>query len=167
MAEQNIDNLQQIERSMSGLMAQLSKLAPHPDRPDYTGPQFVKIDSQYAPDAEYDGMLGSMMMESILGGSFMSAAGGIDWSQVADMAGEALKDRAPANASGTSYKLGQRGSISGGFNQACKRDALMKAYKRDLPERLALERWLAHYQRKIYALRKHAPVPATAPAMAA
>jgi len=163
-----IQDIQPIENAMRGLMAELSKLAPHPDHPDHTGPHFVQIDSQYTPAAEYDGMLGSMMLEGMLGTSFAGASGGMDWGQLADMAGEALKDRTPQSGS-PSYQLGQRGSISGGFNRASKRDALMKAYKADLPQRLALEAHLAQYQRKIYALRKNAPMPAPArvPALAA
>ncbi len=42
-----------IECTMMGLMKELEKLAPHPDRPDKTGPCFARIDSQRKSAAEY------------------------------------------------------------------------------------------------------------------
>ncbi len=156
-----------LESKMMGLVKQLEKLAPHPSRPEHHGPVFVNI---AAPSSsEHDGMLGSMILESMLGTAFMSAvndsfgtaAASVDWSNAAEAASTYWQDRQskPAN----SYTLGQKQSISGQFN-AISDEALMQAYLRDLPRRLGLERWLAHYQRKIHALRK---AGAFAPALAA
>lgn len=149
-----------IEGIMMGLMKQLEKLAPHPDHPEHRGPLFVQIDPQYKPASEHDGMLGSMVLESMLGTAFMQAAsdslGGwtrnVDWSNAAEAASDYIKDR-PAN---NNYRLGQKNAIAGGFNAQAARQNMMDAYLRDLPQRLGIERWLAHYQRKVYALKKHA-----------
>lgn len=149
---------------MMGLMKQLEKLAPHPDHPHHSGPLFVHIDSQYEPAAEYDGMLGSLLFESVLGTAFSAAAseslgewaGSFDWSNTVEAVSEYIQDR-PAN---NNYALGRKNAISGAFNHSVARQAMMDAFLRDLPRRMGIERWLADYQRKLYALRKHAPAAA-------
>lgn len=153
-----------IEGKMMGLMKELSQLAPHPNQPEYSGPVFVQIASEHTPPAEYESMLGAMVMEGILGSVFTSAASNsssnIDATNLADMASEYIADRAPK-----SYDLGAKGTIFKGFNAAAKREILMNAFLKDLPARLGLERWLAYYQRRLYALRKEHRGPA--PSLAA
>ncbi len=156
-----------IEGAMMGLMKELEKLAPHPDRPDETGPQFVNIDSQHKPAAEYEGMLGSMVLESFLGTAFADAVSAqlgscsqtffnqVDLSMMAEAVSEYSQDRANA-----SYNLGQKKAISAQFNKRALWQQMMDAYLKDLPKRLGIERFLADYQRKLYALHKHTPAPA-------
>lgn len=151
---------QEIERMMFSLMAELQHLAPHPDYPDYSGPLFVRIDGAYAPSAEYDSMAGSMIMDSLLGASFASAAGqtvshianAINWSNVAESASAYWCDRSTAKSRPCT-----------GFNAAARK-VTMDAFLADLPRRLGIERWIAEYQRKLYGLRKNARhnVPALA-----
>lgn len=153
-----------IEGVMRGLMQELTKLAPHPDRPNYNGPLFTQIESQYKPAAEYDGMLGSMMLDGMLGMAFSEvsnsvglsaaheAASHADWSNIAEGASQYAQERAQSR----SYKLGQRSSISSNFNTTSSNKASMKAYLADLPRRMGIERSLSEYQRKLYAMHKKA-----------
>lgn len=53
-------------------------------------------------------------------------------------------------------RLGRPCTVTASFNNT----QLMDAFLRDLPRRTGIERWLAHYQRKLYAMRKHAPMAA-------
>ena len=142
-----------IEGKMMGLMKELSKLAPHPNKPEHKGPLFVQISSEHEPPAEYEGMLGSMMMETVLSTAFSGATSnsenGLDITNLMDAASEYITDRAPR-----SYVLGKKGSIMQNFNSSAQRAILMKAFIHDLPARLGLEKWLAYYQRRLYALRK-------------
>ena len=143
---------------MAGLMEHISLLSPHPDCPDYKGPLFVSIDSSIRPAAECDGMLGSMVLEGVLGTAFASAAsetlggwaGQFDWSNAADCASEYMMDR-PAN---TNFKPGQNNVLCPLFRLHAMHEEMMAAYVRDLPRRMGLERLLAQYQRKLGALRK-------------
>lgn len=145
---------------MMDLVKQLSQLAPHPSRPDYHGPLFVSIDPSIKPAADYDGMLGSMILESVLGTAFSQAAssafgglaGSFDWSNAAEFGSQYMQDRCANN----NFQIGQRGAISGNFNDTALRAEMMQEFTRDLPRRMGLERWLALYQRKLFALRKQA-----------
>lgn len=142
---------------MRGLMQQLAMLAPHPDRPEHQGPLFVSIDPAYRPAAEYEGVLGSMLLDCGLGSAFAQAANtnmpsGFDVSRAADAASEFIRDRAPGNR----FTLGRRGSMTRSFNATQARDARMEAFLKDLPRRLGIERWLADYQRRLYAMRRYA-----------
>ena len=156
-----------IEGIMIDLMKQLSQLAPHPDRPDHKGPLFISIDPSLKPAAEYDGMLGSMVLEGLLGTAFSEAAsasiGGwstqFDWSNAAECASQFMQDRQPANSN---FQIGQRNAISGAFNESVTRGHLMEAFMRDLPRRMGLERFLAYYQRRLYGMRKQATANAFA-----
>lgn len=162
----NTPEQKNIEAMMMDVMKQLQKLAPHPDRPEYRGPLFVSLDSSHTPAAEYDGMLGSLMLESVLGAAFSQAvsdnfgswAGQIDWSNTADCASQYWQER-HANSN---YTLGSRKVIAGDFNRSALRKHMMQAYLHDLPRRMGLERFLAAYQRKLFALRKQAPAAAFA-----
>lgn len=165
------DQVSNIEGKMMGLVQQLEKLAPHPSRPDHKGPLFVQVDSAAKPSSDYDGMMGQMIFESMLGTAFASAvsetfgeiAASADWSNTADAASAYIQDR---SHHASSYQIGQRHTISGGFNTMAANDDLMAAYLKDLPRRMGLERWLAHYQRKLFSLRKQA-MQYAAPALAA
>jgi hypothetical protein len=65
----------------------------------------------------------------------------------------------------TNAAFGRGRVVSRTFNKAVARRQMMDAYRRDLPRRMGLERWIAYYQRKFFALEKQ--IPACAPSMAA
>ena len=152
----NQDQERAVIAQIQNLMKELQKCAPHPDKPDNSGPLFLQHDDSHALPAEYDGMLGSMMMETMLGTAFGSAAGNLD--KVADAASTYMQDRAPK-----SIKIGGRRVIANDFNSIGARGpeylAQMESFMADLPARLHLEKWLAHETRRLYALRKNAPMP--------
>ncbi|MCB1531710.1 MAG: hypothetical protein KDJ35_02460 [Alphaproteobacteria bacterium] len=145
--------IKQIEGVLFSAMKALSTLAPHPDKPHQSGPLFIQADSAYKPAAEYDGMLGSLLIESTLGGAFGSAAAGIGWNDILECVSDFMQDRQSAPAA---YKVGQSRALCSTFNTNSDTSALLAAYMRDLPRRLGMERWVADYQRKLYALQKHA-----------
>ncbi len=60
------------------------------------------------------------------------------------------------------YEIGQKNCISSNFNKSMTYSANMKSYLCDLPKRLGLERWIAHYQRKLYAMQKESFAPSFA-----
>ena len=107
-----------------------------------------------------DGMMGSLLMESLLGTAFLSAANeglgrwipALDWDKAVDMASEIHKDRAkPA--------LGQRRVIANDFNISGMSGSARKkmdAFLADLPRRVGIEKQIAHYKRKAYATQQRA-----------
>ena len=162
MADLSVIEKKNIEGVMMGLMRELEKLAPHPDHPENQGPLFVRVGSQYETPAEYEGLLGSVIMESFLGTAFADAASAqpgswtqvfssLEFSDTADVVGQYNEER---------YNIGQKKAISAQFNKNSIWQHMMGAYLRDLPKRLGIERWIAEYQRKLYALPKHAYIPA-------
>ena len=162
-----INNTQQehtVIAEIQNLMKELQKCAPHPDKPDHNGPLFLNQDANHALPAEYDSALGSMVMESMLGTAFGSAASQMagSWFNSMDKAAECastfMQDRAPK-----SIKIGSKRVIANDFNSIGARGpeylAQMEAFMADLPARLHLEKWLAHETRRLYALRKNTPMP--------
>jgi len=136
---------------MRGLMKELEKLAPHPNHHQtMSGPAFSS-----STGSDSDGMLGSMLLESLIGTAFMSAASDlpqVDYSNLADCASEYMQDRQkPVEG----YQIGQKNVIAGAFNAQADSTPMMQAYLRDLPRRKGLEKWLAYYQRKLFAMNKH------------
>lgn len=152
----NPDQERAVLAQIHNLMKELQKCAPHPDKPEHSGPLFLQHDDNHSLPAEYDSMLGSMMMDGMLGAAFDSATGNMD--KLAEAASTYLQDRAPK-----SIKIGGRRVIANDFNVTSARGpeylAQMAAFMADLPARLHLEKWLAHETRRLYALRKHAPMP--------
>lgn len=150
--QQTESQIKQVEGVLFAAMKALHTMAPHPDKPKQEGALFIQADSAYEPPAEYDGMLGSMMVEGMLGGAFGAAAGGVGWDEIAEFASTFVQDRSEKPA----YKVASGNALSGTFNSTSSNPAMMAAYLRDLPKRLGMERWVADHQRKLYALRKHA-----------
>lgn len=160
----NPDQERAVLAQIQNLMKELQKCAPHPDKPENSGPLFLQHDANHALPADYDGMLGLMMMESMLGTAFGSAAGELadsitsNMDKMAEAASTYMQDRAPK-----SIKIGGRRVIANDFNAIGARGpeylAQMEAFMADLPARLHLEKWLAVETRRLYALRKNAPMP--------
>ncbi len=153
--QQNDLEKKHIEAVLFSLMKELQKLAPHPDKPKSTGADFVQTDSAYEPAADYDGLLGSLIIEGTLGGAFGAAAAGVNWGDAVECVSEYMQDR-PAAQARAPYSIGQKRSISAAFNTSGTHTEMMGSYLRDLPRRLGIERWLSDYQRKLYATHKHA-----------
>ena len=166
----HINNAEQehtVIAQIQNLMKELQKCAPHPDKPDHNGPMFLQHDDSHNLPAEYDGMLGSLIMESMLGTAFGEAASELagSWASHMDKMAECtstyMQDRAPK-----SIKIGSKRVIANDFNAIGARGpeylAQMEAYMADLPARMHLEKWLSHETRRLYALRKNAPMPVAA-----
>lgn len=161
---QNNEQQQAIIAQIQQLVKELQKCAPHPDKPEQNGPLFLQQDANHQLPAEYDGMLGSALMDTMLGGVFSAAANDSvsslmnSFDRTADCASEYMQDRQT-----NSYGLGQRRVIANNFNSIGSRgpeyQAMMEAYQADLPTRMSLEKWISHETRRLYALRKNAPMP--------
>ena len=146
------------------LLKELSKCAPHPDRPDQNGPLFLKQSADLKLADEHDSMLGMIAAESFLGSAFAEVASeavsetiGSAWN-AAEYSSAVLVDSHRG-----SFSLGQRRAIANDFNGYANKpagyDAMMNAYLADLPQRMHLEKYLSHEVRRLYALRKNAPAP--------
>ncbi len=151
MSNNTAPQQKQIEATMMGLLKKLEKLAPHPNQPNYSGPTLVQINSDIKPPADYDGMLGSMMLDSMLGMAFGEVAN-MNAGNTTEALSTYIQDRQPSPP----YKLGQKTAISGAFNTGASTGHMMNAYLADMPKRKAIETSLAHYQRLIYSLQKQA-----------
>lgn len=155
----------QIIGAIQGLMNELQTLAPHPERSDYTGPLFLHNNPNFKVANDHDGMLGSMMMESMLGVAFAEVASDatnafmneFDLSNAIEAYSEYISDvegRTQYNAAhgqGTMAKMSGT-SISGGFNLRSSISEGMQAFYEDLPKRMTIERSLVHYARELAAL---------------
>ena len=133
-----------IEDVIMSLMKELEKMAPHPDS-----------------------VLGRVLLEGFLGAAFIKASAKklksltqslsknfsniIDPSADFDFASKYIQNH---------YNIKQKKAITTNFNKNIIWKNMMQAYLSDLPKRLGIERWLAGYQRKIYALQKHQLAPA-------
>jgi hypothetical protein len=150
-----------IEAIILSLMMEVQKLAPHPKTPDYKGPVFVQIGSQFHEGAEYDATLGSMLMDGGLSAGFNTASGSIsvtdaasiDPSMMVDAMSEYMKDR----CSTPSVKIGKKHTITSSFNAFS--DRLMDQFLADLPKRQGLEGLLAYYWRLFCGYAAYAPAP--------
>ncbi len=134
-----------IEDVIMSLMKELEKMAPHPDS-----------------------VLGRVLLEGFLGAAFIKASAKklksltqslsknfsniIDPSADFDFASKYIKNQ-------NNQKHCNK-AITTNFNTNILWKNMMQAYLSDLPKRLGIERWLADYQRKIYALQKHQLAPA-------
>ncbi len=77
------NDTQNIMRNMAGLMCALEKLASNPDATSGEIAEFVKIDSAFKPGPDQDGMLGSMMLEGMLGLAFSEVAANLNTADTA------------------------------------------------------------------------------------
>ena len=109
---------------------------------------------------ENDSMLGAIAADQAIGSAFASvasasAANTFDTvTRVLDTASSVYSDRCQKP-----FQIGQKNMIANDFNGNAKRSpqyqAMMKAYQRDLPQRLSLEKF-CYEMRRLYALQKHA-----------
>lgn len=165
---------QAIMGTISGLVAQLQNLAPHPDQSNYKGPLYLAKNPNFKAPDQHDGMLGSMMLEGMLGTAFAEAASDV----IAETTGseaaagmfeafdmnaaleaysefitdiEQSKEDKAAHGQGTLARLSGK-PISGCFNMRSTISEGMQAFLEDLPQRLTIERSLAYYAKQLELL---------------
>lgn len=131
------DSCKQLENLIRTLMARVAKLAPHPSRPNYNGALFISGTESFKPAAEYDGMGGAMMMESMIANEFVS-----DLMDAGDAVSMILSD--------SKKPLRHVFNIKSSENQA------LQAYYKDLSARIKLESWIAVCLRELYATYQYA-----------
>ncbi|MGN7438019.1 MAG: hypothetical protein ACTHOO_05175 [Alcanivorax sp.] len=157
---------QAIIGTIMGLMSELKNLAPHPDRPNYHGPLFLNANPNFKTASDNDGMLGSMLLESMMGTAVTEAlsetlsedmsawAESIDVSNIMDLYSEYITDierntqKAAAHGQGTMARMSGT-SISGGFNLRSNITEGMQAFFDDLPKRMTIERNMAYYAKQL------------------
>lgn len=172
---------QAIMGTIMGLMQDLQQLAPHPDQPQNNGPLFIKSNPNFKAANDHDGMLGSMILESILGTAFTDAVSEVfgDCAQnfdaisalecyseyITDIEGSAQKNA--AHGQGTLARLSGK-SISSGFNMRGSISTEMQGFMDDMPKRMKTERALAYYAKKLEMVDAQTPeYEAPAPRIAA
>jgi len=157
-----------IEGRIQGLAARLYKLAPHPTRPDHSGPLFISLASNFKPAAEYDGMLGNLMLEGFLGTAFTGAANDNVVSTTAQIGGfdamveglseyleySAKKKDAEQKGQGT-FALGEHKTICNKFDTD-DRDK-WQSFRADLQEREATEGAITGLCRTLDAIKSQRP----------
>lgn len=161
---------QAIIGTIMGLMQNLQQLAPHPDQPQNNGPLFIKSNPNFKAANDHDGMLGSMILESVLGTAFMDAVsetfGG--WAQdfdamsalecyseyITDVEGHAQK--VAAHGQGTLARLSGK-SISSSFNMRGSMSGGMQKFMDDMPKRMKIERDLSYYAKQLETLDAQTP----------
>ncbi len=170
--------------TIAGLVKELSKLAPHPDCINYKGPLFIKSNPHFRAPDDRDGMLGSMILEGVLGAAFSQAISNmaenaahnlgldipdfnmpnIDITNLMDCYDEYISDISESkekrqhiaeHGQGTMARMSGK-SISNGFNMRAKISAEMQAFYDDLPKRMMIEKNMAYYAKQLDML-EHAP----------
>lgn len=167
--------------TIASLAQQIQILAPHPEKPDYKGPLFVRSNSHARVASEHDGMLGTMMLEAITGAAVSDALSDSlgSWSHSIDFANalecyseyitdiEGKRDQQDENhkrahGQGTLARLSSK-KIANSFNLRGSLSAGMQAFLDDMPKRMKLESNLAYYLRQLEML--DAPMPAFVPSV--
>lgn len=181
----NHGKLRELSGVIAGLVGQLQELAPHPSRPNYRGPLFLQNHSACKPASEHDGMLGSMIIESMIGGAFAQAASDAFGESVGEICNdfdatsalecyseyitdiENKRQEIAAHGQGSLARLSGK-SISGAFNLRGSISSGMQAFLDDLPKRMKIEQTLGYYCAQLDLVHM-APVhePMHAPSLAA
>ncbi len=162
---------QAIIGTISALVKQLQQLAPHPDRPNYSGPLFLSGNPNFKAANDQDGMLGSMLIEGMLGVAFGEACSEmtnglsdhIDLNNAMELYSEFITDvekedtqKIAAHGQGTMARMSGT-SISSSFNLRSTLSEGMQLFLEDLPKRMTIERSLAYYARQLALLDAPAP----------
>lgn len=172
---------QAILGSIASLMNELQTLAPHPDMKSYKGPLFLKNNANLKASNDQDAMLGSMMMEAIVGVALTEAM-----SEMSDLAPDFLNNIDVNNVmecyseyiteiEGNAQKIAAHGQgtlarlsgspISNSFNMRSDIEPGLQAFYEDLPQRMTIEKSLAYYAKQLDMLSlEHAAPQYAAPA---
>jgi hypothetical protein len=165
--------------TIAGLVKELSDLAPHPECPNYRGPLFIKGSHHFKASNDRDGMLGSMILEGVLGAAFSQAVTdmaesaaqnlgfedvhfempNIDISNLMDCYEEYIttvqsdkeKEHVAKHGQGTLARMSGK-SISGSFNMRATISEAEQAFYDDLPKRMIIEKNMAYYAKQLDAL---------------
>lgn len=154
--------------AVTKLMNELQTLAPHPDRADYNGPLFINNNPYLKAANDHDGMLGSMMMETLLGAAFSEAASealgswaqgveGFDATQAMECYSEYLTDiekstqKAAAHGQGTMARMAGK-SIASAFNTRSQISPALQAFYDDMPRRMSVEKSLNYHAKQLAQL---------------
>lgn len=145
---------QRLESAMRGVLQQMAALAQDPDRKGDNGPHFVKTDPRIRAGDENEAMLGSLLLESFIGGALGDAFADamnvpsdlrqVDWGNIVEAYDEYAQDRANSG-----FSLGKKGSINGTFNSFSSHDIQKMAYELDKPARMKLEQTYAGLSREL------------------
>ena len=166
----NTKEKNQVKGAITALLNKLATLPATDGASPSKTPELLYKNDNLKPSAEYDGMLGSLILESFLGGAFNLAAndntgsanitgaqgtiGMIGPDEIAEFCSEYLQDRdsvTDKRGKGT-YALGERAAgerktISTLFNSLPRRKAAPVTSARE-----AIEKSLAHFVRELEAL---------------
>lgn len=164
--------------TIAGLVKELYKLAPHPDCPQYKGPLFIKTSPHFKPADDRESMLGSMILEGVLGAAFSEAVStlvndaaedlglpeinmpNIDISNVMDCYEEYIsdiegkredKELAAKHGQGTMARMSGK-SLSASFNMRSSISEGLQAFYDDLPKRMMIEKNMAYYAQQLDVL---------------
>lgn len=166
--------------NIAGLMKELRNLAPHPDCPNYKGPIFIKEIPHLKVADDREGMLGSMILEGILGAAFseavsdltQSATQGLDLPEfnlpanidatallecysdyITEVENDKIKQQIAEHGQGTLARLSSK-PISNGFNLRAQISEGMQAFFNDLPKRMMIEQNMARCAKQLDMLEK-------------
>ncbi len=156
---------QAIISTITGLMQDLQKLSPHPDQPQNRGPLFIKNNPNFKVANDHDGMIGSLVMESLLGTAFAEAisetfgswAQDFDFNNAMECYSEYITDiegntqKVAAHGQGTLARLSGK-SIASSFNMRSNISEAMQNFLEDMPKRIKIERDLAYYAKQLEML---------------
>lgn len=155
--------------ALDGLRQELKSLAPRPDQKGQSMAVSGSDRQHGGLNGNNDGMLGSMLLEGMLGFAFgsavsdalgmSSAAAAMPWGNTVELYDEynrsSEKDRTNGQTNGE-YELGERNVISHGFNMSGRKkiaktaDAMeWDSYMRDLPARRVLEQSMHGLNRQL------------------
>ena len=189
----NQDNQKQaLIGTIMGLMKELTYLAPHPDYPNFKGPLFIKSNSHFKIDSDHDGMLGSMIMEGILGAAFSDAVSdmcesttqGFDLPKfnmpnidataviecysdyITEIENDEKKKHIAEHGQGTLARLSSK-PLSKSFNMRAQISEAMQAFYDDLPKRMMIEKNMAHYAGQLDMLERTPAYKYATPTVAA
>ncbi len=157
---------QAIIGQVTALMKDLQQLAPHPDKPGYNGPLFINSNPNFKVANDHDGMLGMIMMESLLGSAFSEAVSETfgSWTQDFDASNalecyseyitdiEKSTQKVAAHGQGTMARMAGK-SIANSFNARSNISAELQAFYNDMPKRMSIETQLAKCARDLEDLR--------------
>ncbi len=166
---------QAIMGTIMSLMQDLQQLAPHPDQPQNNGPLFIKSNPNFKAANDHDGMLGSMILESILGTAFLDAvsetfgdcAQNFDAASALECYSEYITDvegsaqQKAAHGQGTLARLSGK-SISSSFNMRGAISPEMQSFMDDMPTRMKVERDLAYCAQQLEMIDAQRPEYETA-----
>ena len=169
MGINTLDQGKNIESIAISLTQELARHAPAQVKKSPCGPHFLKncfavvanTNDNIAEEDDDGEIWGELVLEKFLSlGYARSHKTDPRMEDIAKAITAFLKDEQSHKPAKAAPKLGQKQVITQAFNQTNSAEALYQSIinsaLRDLPARQGLERWIAYYRRKMYALRKHA-----------